>query len=35
VGVTGPVLLPRLTEWELTGRLRKVAGGRYVLAGRK
>ncbi len=32
VGLTGSGLLPRLTEWEMQGRLRKVAGGRYVLA---
>lgn len=32
VGLTGSKLLPRLTEWEMRGRLRKVSGGRYVLA---
>jgi DNA processing protein len=35
VGLTGSSLLPRITEWEMQGRLVKVAGGRYVLAGRK
>jgi predicted Rossmann fold nucleotide-binding protein DprA/Smf involved in DNA uptake len=25
-------LLPRLTEWELRGRLVKIGGGRYTLA---
>jgi DNA processing protein len=34
LGLTGPRLLPRLTEWEMEGRLVKVAGGRYVVAGR-
>jgi len=34
VGLTGSNLLPRLTEWEMRGQLVKVAGGRYVLAGR-
>jgi len=34
VGLTGSRLLARLTEWEMNGRLTKVAGGRYVLAGR-
>ena len=34
VGLAGSDLLPRLTEWEMQGRLRKVAGGRYVLVGR-
>jgi DNA processing protein len=34
VGLTGPELLPRLTEWEMRGQVVKVAGGRYVLAGR-
>lgn len=32
MGLAGPKLLPRLTEWEMTGRLRRVAGGRFVLA---
>lgn len=35
VGLTGSQLLPRLTEWEMQGLLLRVAGGRYVLAGRK
>lgn len=34
VGLSGSNLLPRLTEWEMRGQLVKVAGGRYVLAGR-
>lgn len=34
VGLTGSKLLPRLTEWEMKGQLVKVAGGRYVVAGR-
>ena len=34
LGLTGPRLLPRLTEWEMEGRLVKVAGGRYIVAGR-
>ena len=33
-GLTGSQLLPRLTEWEMQGVLRRVAGGRYTLAGR-
>jgi DNA processing protein len=32
VGLTGSSLLPRLTEWEMQGRLVKMAGGRYVVA---
>lgn len=32
VGLTGSSLLPRLTEWEMQGRLVKTAGGRYVVA---
>jgi DNA processing protein len=32
VGLSGSKLLPRLTEWEMQGRLVKTAGGRYVLA---
>lgn len=35
VGLTGAQLLPRLTEWEMQGLVLRVAGGRYVLAGRK
>ena len=34
VGLAGPKLLPRLTEWEMQGLIVRVAGGRYVLAGR-
>jgi DNA processing protein len=33
LGLAGSKLLPRLTEWEMQGRLVKVAGGRYLLAG--
>jgi hypothetical protein len=33
VGMAGSKLLSRLTEWEMRGQLRKVAGGRYVVAG--
>lgn len=32
VGLTGSSLLSRLTEWEMQGRLVKMAGGRYVVA---
>lgn len=32
VEVDASILLPRLTEWELRGRLRRIPGGRYVLA---
>lgn len=35
VGLTGSKLLPRLTEWEMSGQLLRVAGGRYTLAGPK
>jgi DNA processing protein len=35
LGLAGPKLLPRLTEWEMRGQLVRVAGGRYVVAGRK
>ena len=35
VGLAGSQLLPRLTEWEMQGLLRRVAGGRYTIAGRK
>jgi hypothetical protein len=35
VGLTGPKLLPRLTEWEMQGLLVRLAGGRYILSGRK
>jgi len=31
---TGSDLLPRLTDWEMRGLLKRVPGGRYVLAGR-
>jgi DNA processing protein len=34
LGLAGWKLLPRLTEWEMRGQVVKVAGGRYVLAGR-
>jgi DNA processing protein len=30
----GSDLLPRITDWEMRGLLKKVPGGRYVLAGR-
>lgn len=30
VGLTGPALLSRLTQWEMQGRLLKLPGGRYV-----
>jgi DNA processing protein len=33
LGIAGPKLLPRLTEWEMRGQLVRVPGGRYVLAG--
>lgn len=33
VGLTGSALLPRLTQWEMRGQLKKVAGGRYFVAG--
>jgi DNA processing protein len=32
LGITGAKLLPRLTEWEMRGHIRKVPGGRYSLA---
>jgi DNA processing protein len=35
LGMSGPKLLPRLTEWEMRGHLVRVAGGRYTVAGRK
>jgi DNA processing protein len=35
VGLTGSLLLPRLTEWEMQGRLMKIGAGRYVVAPRK
>lgn len=31
----GSELLPRLTDWEMRGLLKKAAGGRYVVAARK
>lgn len=34
VRLTGSKLLSRLTEWEMQGQLKKVAGGRYVVACR-
>jgi DNA processing protein len=33
VGLTGPALLPRLTQWEMQGRLVKLPGGRYARRG--
>lgn len=30
VGLTGALLLPRLTQWEMQGRLVKLPGGRYA-----
>jgi len=35
LGISGSKLLPRLTEWEMRGRLVRLAGGRYSVAGRK
>jgi DNA processing protein len=35
LGMAGSKLLPRLTEWEMRGQLVRVAGGRYIVAGRK
>jgi DNA processing protein len=35
LGLTGSKLLPRLTEWEMRGHLVRLAGGRYIVAGRK
>jgi hypothetical protein len=35
VELPGSMLLPRLTEWEMQGRLMKVGAGRYVVAPRK
>jgi DNA processing protein len=35
LGLSGPKLLPRLTEWEMQGFVVRVAGGRYTLAARK
>ena len=35
LGITGSKLLPRLTEWEMRGHLVRLAGGRYMVAGRK
>jgi DNA processing protein len=32
LGLAGPKLLPRLTEWEMRGQLVKIPGGRYRLA---
>jgi DNA processing protein len=31
VGMAGSKLLPRLTEWEMQGRITKLPGGRYML----
>jgi DNA processing protein len=33
VGLTGSHLLARLTQWEMRGNVKKIAGGRYVAAG--
>lgn len=33
VGLSGSVLLPRLTRWEMQGRLVKLPGGRYARRG--
>jgi DNA processing protein len=35
LGLAGSKLLPRLTEWEMRGQLVRLAGGRYIVAGRK
>jgi DNA processing protein len=35
LGLAGSKLLPRLTDWEMRGQLVRVAGGRYIVAGRK
>jgi DNA processing protein len=35
LGMAGPKLLPRLTEWEMQGLVVRLAGGRYALAARK
>jgi DNA processing protein len=35
VDIPGSLLLPRLTEWEMQGRLLKVGGGRYAIPPRK
>jgi DNA processing protein len=35
LGLAGPKLLPRLTEWEMQGFVVRVAGGRYTLTARK
>ena len=34
LGMSGSKLLPRLTEWEMQGRVVRLAGGRYALVGR-
>jgi DNA processing protein len=34
VAIKSSDLLPRLTDWEMKGLLKKVPGGRYVVAGR-
>jgi DNA processing protein len=33
VGLTGSALMPRLTHWEMQGRLVKLPGGRYLRRG--
>ena len=35
VEIPGSLLLPRLTEWEMQGRLMKMGGGRYAIPPRK
>jgi DNA processing protein len=35
VEIPGSKLLPRLTEWEMQGRLMKMGGGRYAIPPRK
>ena len=35
VEIPGSMLLPRLTEWEMQGRLMKTGGGRYAVPPRK
>ena len=35
VEIPGSMLLPRLTEWEMQGRLMKTGGGRYAVPLRK
>jgi len=35
VEIPGSLLLSRLTEWEMQGRLMKLGGGRYAIPPRK